>query len=52
MDNNDFFTEIEEENKKETIEQEKINNLNPFVTGLPNWDLEPLYEPIKRGKKE
>ena len=54
MDNNNFFTNIEDEkeNNLETIQEEEKSNLNPFVTGLPNWDLEPLYETIKRGNQE
>lgn len=51
MNNNEIFTDIEEENNKENIKQEEKEELNPFVVGLPNWDLEPLYEPIKRGKQ-
>ena len=40
-------TDIE---NKPNVEETKLEN--PFVTGLPDWDLEPLYEPIKRGNQQ
>lgn len=45
MENNEAFTFIDD--KEEIKEEENIEN--PFVTGLPDWDLEPPYETIKRG---
>lgn len=50
MKDEEVFTKIEDEETSNNIEETKIES--PFVTGLPNWDLEPLYEPIKRGNKE
>lgn len=47
----EFFETIEEdEEKSDNVEETKLEN--PFVTGLPDWDLEPLYEPIKRGNQQ
>ena len=36
---------------EENVLEEKTDIKDAFVTGLPDWDLEPLYEPIKRGDK-
>lgn len=49
MDNNNFFTPIEEQ-KEEPVQKKEENIENIFVTGLPDWDLEPPYETIKRGE--
>ena len=46
----EFFTKLDEE--KTTEEKEEVVLENPFVTGLPDWDLEPLYDPLKRGNNE
>lgn len=46
MENNEAFTFIED---LEETKKEEENVENPFVTGLPDWDLEPPYETIKRG---
>lgn len=51
MNNEDFFTKIEEPietniniiNKAEVVEEE-----NQFIKGLPDWDLEPPFETIRR----
>ena len=50
MDNNDFFTVIEEDTN--SPEKEQIESIleNPFIEGLPDWDLAPPYETIKRGE--
>ena len=37
--------------KTEQINEDSQHIQEAFVTGLPDWDLEPLYEPIKRGNK-
>lgn len=56
MDNNnfqsideqkDFFEEI-----KDNIEDDGVTTTNIFVTELPDWDLEPLYETVKRRDKK
>lgn len=55
MNDEEIFKEIEEESNLEKIHLDNIeeqNTENPFVTGLPNWDLEPPYEPIKRGNQQ
>ena len=46
MENNEYFTFIEED---ETTKENEDETENPFVAGLPSWDLEPPYETIKRG---
>lgn len=50
MDNNDFFTVIEEDTN--SPEKEQIESIleTPFIEGLPDWDLAPPYETIKRGE--
>lgn len=51
MKDEEVFTKIEDDiNTSNKVEETKLEN--PFVTGLPNWDLEPPFETIKRGKKE
>ena len=52
MEKDEIFTPIEEM-PKETIskEQEEQKTENPFIIGLPQWDLEPPYETIQRGNK-
>lgn len=55
IDNNDFQNIEENDNTFNAIEEEKKENelfVNTFVMGLPDWDLEPLYESIKRGDKK
>lgn len=49
MENNDFFTAIEEETKLNEKEQSESEIETPFIEGLPDWDLAPPYETIKRG---
>jgi hypothetical protein len=46
-ENNNTFVSIEKEN-----EEEQENSVNTFVLGLPEWDLEPLYESVKRRGNE
>ena len=42
QNNQDLFKKIEEEKKqKETKEED-------FISSLPNWDLPPLYEKVRR----
>lgn len=45
------FEYIEDKVVEEHIKEDKTDIKDAFVTGLPDWDLEPLYEPIKRGDK-
>lgn len=54
MDNNEFQSIDENNNNfnKDEEEKEVDNSINAFVSGLPDWDLEPLYESIKRRGKE
>lgn len=42
------FQKIEDEEIIEKIISEEISQ-DAFVKGLPDWDLEPLYESIDRG---
>ena len=44
--NNDMVFEQLEEDKKEEVIAKEV-----FVTGLPDWDLEPLYEVVKRSNE-
>lgn len=49
------FQKIEEDNEmfnpiEENVEEDS-GFINAFVMGLPDWDLEPLYETIKRSDK-
>ena len=44
-DSNDTFNKIEEESS-DNYEDTK----EAFVMGLPDWDLEPLYEVVKRSE--
>ena len=48
--NDDTITYLDEENeiKPIKIEEESIKIDNEFINGLPDWDLEPPYELIKR----
>lgn len=53
--NTNTFQFIKEEEKPKEKEN-KENVINPnikedFVTGLPDWDLAPLYEVIRRVKR-
>lgn len=48
MNDENFFTPIEEDDEKDSEDKEE-NIENIFVTGLPKWDLEPPYETIRRG---
>ena len=56
MNDNDSFQLIDEdENVFNEIENDVVNDgnlMNTFVLGLPDWDLEPLYETIKRRDNE
>lgn len=49
MDNSNFFTTIEEEKDLPKQEQSESIIETPFIEGLPDWDLVPPYETIKRG---
>lgn len=51
MDNKEYFTEIEETIKQDNIELNKEDD-NSFIKELPDWDLEPPYDPIKRENKK
>ena len=52
MNNDDFFSQIDEpfETNLDEIKSEEQDE-NPFVQGLPSWDLEPPYETIRRNEK-
>lgn len=50
MDNDNFFTLIDEQ-EEQNKEPQKETTENTFVTGLPDWDLEPPYKTIKRGEQ-
>ena len=50
MNNDDFFTQIDEQ-FEENINMIEEQEENPFVQGLPNWDLEPPYETIRRNEE-
>lgn len=52
MDDNFSFQKIEDTKTidNNTIKDEEIKEA--FVTGLPDWDLEPPYEMLNRGNNE
>ena len=56
MENNEVFQNIDDDNtiKNNTFNsiEDKDSSLNTFVLGLPDWDLEPLFETIKRRDTE
>lgn len=52
MEQEEIFIPIEEtEQEKISAEKEELKTENPFIIGLPQWDLEPPYETIQRGNK-
>ena len=52
MEKDEIFTPIEEVEQETTSkEPEETETTNPFIIGLPQWDLEPPYETIQRGNK-
>lgn len=52
MNDNDSFQLIDEDNNVFNEIEEELEDdnklMNTFVLGLPDWDLEPLYETMKR----
>lgn len=50
----EIFSKIEDESQleKKSNEKDEAKESKPFVTGLPNWDLEPPYETIQRSNKK
>jgi len=55
--NDDAITYLEEKETNEESNIKPIKNItkspevnNEFINGLPDWDLEPPYELIKRSK--
>ena len=51
MNENFSFEIIEDDTKEENLNEEEMIQ-DAFVTGLPDWDLEPPFEMLNRGKKE
>ena len=51
MDDNFNLKRIED-NKEDEEKMEDEVSPEAFVTGLPDWDLEPLNETLNRGNKQ
>ena len=52
MEKEQIFTPIKEISEEQiSQEKEELKTENPFIIGLPQWDLEPPYETIQRGNK-
>ena len=49
---NDLFKQIDQE-RQERENQEKTNKTNDeFIKSLPDWDLPPLYEKVRRVNRQ
>lgn len=51
MNENFSFQTIEDNPKEDSIVEEEMIQ-DAFVTGLPDWDLEPPFEMLNRGNNE
>lgn len=49
MDKETKFEYIEENDVSESKAEERQNDA--FITGLPDWDLEPLFDTVDRSEK-
>lgn len=49
--NQDLFKQIDQE-LKEKEQQEITTNNDEFIKSLPNWDLPPLYEKVRRVNRQ
>lgn len=52
MDDNFNFQKLEDNKEEEKIAVKEEVATEAFVTGLPDWDLEPLYETLNRGSNQ
>lgn len=46
--NQDLFKQVDAENKKREQENNPDINSDEFIKSLPDWDLPPLYEKVRR----
>jgi len=50
--NKNLFQQIDQEQKnKQQLENPNITN-DEFIKSLPNWDLSPLYEKVRRVNRQ
>lgn len=49
--NNDLFKQIDQELKQQE-QQEKVITNDEFIRELPEWDLPPLYEKVRRVNRQ
>ncbi len=46
--NQDLFKQVDAENKRREQENNPDINSDEFIKSLPDWDLPPLYEKVRR----
>lgn len=51
MDDDFNFKKLEDTKEEEKKVKEEVPQ-EAFITGLPDWDLEPLYETLNRGSNQ
>ena len=49
-----LFEEVDKDRKEKEKEKEKLNNISneEFINGLPEWDLVPPYESVRRVNRQ
>ena len=50
--NQDLFKQIDEEKKKQELENNPNLSSDEFIKSLPDWDLPPLYEKVRRVNRQ
>lgn len=49
--NQNLFKQVEQE-RKEKEKKEKLETNDEFIKSLPDWDLPPLYEKVRRVNRQ
>ena len=50
--NQNLFNQIDEEKKKQELENNPNLSNDEFIKSLPDWDLPPLYEKVRRVSRQ
>lgn len=48
--NNDLFKQIDQQQKEKEVKND--NTSDEFIKSLPDWDLPPLYEKVRRVNRQ
>ena len=50
--NQDLFKQIDQEQKQKEMEKNPSISNDEFIKSLPDWDLPPLYEQVRRVNRQ